>query len=330
MRIHLVTPAPPGSLHGNRFTALRWQGHLRALGHEVTIDERWSGEDADLMVALHATRSHATITAVRERCPGLPLVLILTGTDLYRDLCAPGDARDRALASIARADRLVVLQEEALAVVPTSERAKAVTIHQSVPPISRQPRPRRSFLVTVIGHLRHEKDPLCIVDALRHVPRSHPLRVVHLGKAMDPELGARARQAMRDDARYRWLGERLHHDTMRWLARSHVMVISSRMEGGAHVVSEALSAGVPVLATEIPGNRGLLGTAYPGYFPVGDTAALAALLVRAQTDRGFLEELTAAVCARRSMVLPATERQRIARLLEDLRWLSDDPERHLP
>lgn len=318
MRIHIVTPAPPGSLHGNRVTALRWQRQLRALGHRASIGEGWDGEDAQLLVALHAMRSQPAIAAFRHAHPARPVVLIMTGTDLYRDLPAGGEPAARALASMHAADRLVLLQEEALEQLPAALRARAVVIHQSVPPLRRQPPPRRSFLVSVIGHLRDEKDPLCIVRALHHLPPATDLRVVQLGKAMDEHYRAEATAAMRQDARYQWLAERPHRDALRWLARSHLMVITSRMEGGAHVVSEAIAAGVPVLASDIPGNRGLLGAGYPGYFAAGDDAALALLLQRAQGSPAFLAQLTQAVLARRPLVSPDTERERIGQLLASL------------
>ena len=130
---------------------------------------------------------------------------------------------------------------------------------------------------------------------------------------------ARPARALRPaEPRYRWLGELDHAATMRWLARSHAMVISSRMEGGAHVVSEAIAAGVPVIASAIPGNIGLLGEDYPGYYPFGDEAALAALLARAHDDPHWLAGLAAAVKARRREVDPAAERKAIARLIADL------------
>lgn len=318
MRIHIVTPAPAGSLHGNRLTALRWQRQLRALGQRVSVGEAWNGEDAQLLVALHAMRSHAAIAAFRQAHPQRPVVLVLTGTDLYRDLPSGGEPAARALASMQAADRLVLLQDEAISQLPPALHAKAQTIYQSVAPLRRQPPPLHSFLVSVIGHLRDEKDPLCIVRALQLLPGAARLRVVHLGKAMDEHYRAAASEAMQADPRYCWLGERPHRDALRWLARSHLMVISSRMEGGAHVVSEAIAAGVPVLATDIPGNRGLLGAGYPGLFPVGDAQALAVLLERASGSETFIARLTQAVLARRPLVSAATERERIAQLLAAL------------
>ena len=96
------------------------------------------------------------------------------------------------------------------------------------------------------------------------------------------------------------------------------MVISSRLEGGAHVVSEAIAIGIPVIASDIPGNRGLLGRDYPAYFPVGDHAYLAEMLQRVMTDRRLLNRMAAAVKHRRALVAPQRERKAWLKLLREL------------
>lgn len=313
LRVVIVTPAAPGSRHGNRNTAERWARHLRALGHEAQIELDWSGRDCDLLIALHARRSHASITAWKTAHPQRPLALVLTGTDLYRDIRHDAGAR----ASLRLADRLVVLQPMGLDELGAAERAKARVIFQSVRALRRQAPPRGFFLATVIGHLREEKDPFRAALALAHLPES-AIRVVQLGKSMTPQMGRQARALTRAEPRYRWLGELDHAAAMRWLARSHAMVISSRMEGGAHVVSEAIAIGVPIIASAISGNIGLLGMDYPGYYPYADESALAARLARARDDPAWLAELEDAVKARRAEVDPAAERAAIAALIADL------------
>lgn len=310
MRIQIVTPAPPGSRHGNRNTALRWAAHLRALGHRVGVDTAWRGGRADALIALHARRSHASAAAWKKAYPQRPLIVVLTGTDLYRDIRTDRDAS----ASLELADRLVVLQAEGLRELSPALRKKTGVIHQSVRPVQRLAPPHDHFLVTVIGHLREEKEPFCAARALQFLPEKD-LRVVQLGRALSTDMAAQARRFMKKDARYRWLGELPHGAAMRWLARSHAMVISSRMEGGAHVVSEAIAAGVPVLASRIPGNIGLLGARYPGYYPVGSDLALARLIERAH-DRRFLKLLEQQVKSRRALVSPAAERRALKALLE--------------
>lgn len=313
LRIVIVTPAAPGSRHGNRATAERWARHLRALGHAAQVALRWDGCDCDLLIALHARRSYAAIHAWKAAHPRRALALVLTGTDLYRDIQRDAKAR----ASLRLADRLVVLQPRGLDELSPAERAKTRVIFQSVHAVRRRSPPRSYFLVTVIGHLRAEKDPFRAALALAHLPQC-AIRIVQLGHAMTPELGRQARALMHAEPRYRWLGELDHAAAMRWLARSHVMVISSQMEGGAHVVSEAIAIGVPVIASAISGNIGLLGAGYPGYYPFANETALAAMLARAQSDPAWLAALEAAVKARRQEVDPAAERKAIARLIADL------------
>lgn len=314
MELVIVTPARPGTQHGNRATALRWARHLRALGHRVAVQVEWDGRDRDAMIALHARRSHDSIAAWKRAHPARRLALVLTGTDLYRDIRSDAKAR----ASLQLADRLIVLQAKGLDELRAAQRAKATVIHQSVRTPRRREPPRGYFLVVVIGHLREEKDPFCAARALAHLPEADRLRVVHLGKAMSAEATREARARMRADPRYRWLGEVPHARAMRWLARSHAMVISSRMEGGAHVVSEAIAIGVPVIASDIPGNVGLLGDDYPGYYAQGDARALAAVLRRAQHDRAFLSTLAKQVKAKRPLVKPAAERRALRALAASL------------
>ena len=195
-------------------------------------------------------------------------------------------------------------------------RRKTAVIHQSIRPIARRHPPRDHFLVTVIGHLRDEKDPFCAARALAHLEGA--VRVVQLGKAMSEEMAREARRFMKREPRYRWLGELPHAGALRWLARSHALVISSRMEGGAHVVSEAISAGVPVLASRISGNVGLLGARYSGYYRFGSERALAKLIRQAHKDRGFLSRLGSQVKAKRALVRPAAERRALRALIADV------------
>lgn len=78
--------------------------------------------------------------------------------------------------------------------------------------------------------------------------------------------------------------------TAQRIKRAHVLGSGSRMEGGAHVILEAVQSGTPVLASHISGNLGMLGTDYAGYFEVGDDAQLAALFAL-QAEKGLVIKL---------------------------------------
>ena len=300
MKITLITPAAPRMRSGNRHTSARWAAMLRALGHRVSVQVSWDEKPADLLLALHARRSHDSIKRFAMAYPNRPLIVALTGTDLYRDIRIDDDAKQ----SMALATRMLVLQEMGLRELSAAHAAKTHVVYQSAAAVAPQPPLQRCFEVTVIGHLRDEKDPLRTAMALAHVPATSRIRVTQLGRSLDPALEQTAKRIMVEDARYHWRGEVTHWKASRILARSRLMVISSRMEGGANVVSEALMANVPVIASKISGNIGMLGEDYPGYFPAGTERALAKLLSRAETDRDFYRSLQSH-CKARKKKIPA-------------------------
>lgn len=314
MKIIMITPVPAQSRQGNRVTALRWARILRALGHRVTIAQAYDGKPCEVMVALHARRSFAAIEHFHQAYPTRPLVVALTGTDLYSDIRTDAQAQH----SLEMATRLVVLQAKGVEELPAHLRAKTRVIYQSASRPNRQvAKPKTTFDVCVLGHLRTVKDPFRAAAASRFLPASSRIRIVHVGKALSDDMAERARSETQENPRYHWLGELPRWRALRVLARSHVLVLSSTMEGGANVVSEALAASVPVLASRISGSIGLLGEDYPGYFPVADTLALAWLLERVETDARFYNELSAWCAQRALLVQPTRERQAWKRLLAD-------------
>jgi len=313
-RIAIVTPAGAGTRNGNRHTALRWASHLRRAGHRVSVSVTWDGAPCDLLLALHARRSHDSVVRYRRAHPAGPLAVALTGTDLYRDLPASREARR----SLEAADRILVLQEEAPRRLAARLRRRTRVVYQSAEPRARRASPARVFRAAVIGHLREEKDPFRAAAALEHLPADVPLEVVHVGAALSPDMAREAARRMRGEPRYRWLGGMPHARALAWLARSHVLVVSSRMEGGANVISEAARAGVPVLASRVDGNVGMLGRGYPGYFALGNERALARLLERARTDRTFYRRLQRALAARRARFSPAAERAALSEALRGI------------
>ena len=283
---------------------------MRAGKHRIQVDVAWNAEACDALVALHARRSHESI--VRFKATGKPLIVVLTGTDLYRDLPDSVEARR----SLELADRVIVLQEAALDEIPAF-RNKARVVYQSADPrLSHRP-PKAPFRIAVIAHLRSEKDPLRAAAALEHLPDGD-LQVVQVGEALDARMGAQAEQLMKREPRYRWLGSLPHRRALDWMARSHVLVVSSVMEGGANVICEAARIGTPVLASRISGNLGMLGAAYPGYYPVADHAALAKLVARAKHDGAFYRRLKEALRARRPLFAPAAERRALLSVVREL------------
>ena len=314
LHIEIVTPAPPGTLHGNRITALRWHQFLSHLNYQSTITEQWSGKSCDVLIALHGLRSHDSIQRFKKAYPSNPVTLIMTGTDIYRDL----KNSTKVIKSMEMADAIVVLQPDAIQSLPQKFHHKVQVIYQSVKSITRKTPPKRHFLASIIGHLRAEKDPFCAAQSLTLLPLDSRLQLVQLGKAMSPEFKKQAISIEKTELRYRWLGQLSHSKTLQWLSRSHVMIISSIMEGGAHVVSEAIAIGIPVIASDIPGNRGLLGDNYPAYYPVGDQVALSNLLTKAESNKAFYQKLCKAIAGRKKITKPELEQKLIQKLIKSL------------
>ena len=316
MKISLITPAAKQSRTGNRTTAYRWAGILRSLGHRVGVAVEYADEPADLMVALHAWRSAGSIERFHAHHPERPLVVALTGTDIYSFIHTH---RDTTLRSLDLAHRLVGLHELVPDAVPKPYHDKIRIIYQSAPPLRRRMPPlRNAFEVLVIGHLREEKDPLRAAEAVRRLPSDSRVRVVHLGAARERSWAKRARAEMAANPRYVWRGEVPGWKVRQASARAALMVLSSIMEGGANVISEAVMAGLPVIASEIAGSVGLLGRDYPGYYPVGDSAALARQLWRAEQEPDFLNELRQHCAARADLFDPARERKSWRQLIDRL------------
>jgi len=307
LRLLIVTPYLAAANNGNWRTAARW-AHLLSSECRVIVQsaDRASFDGADALVALHARRSRAAIAGWRMQRGRAPLVVALTGTDLYRDVPA-GDAD--ALASLHDADRLIVLQADALDKLPPRMRARTDVVYQSARTLAPWPRKSVHRLHCIfVAHLRPEKDPATVFDAWRRLPREADVTLTIVGEALDAALGAAARALAARDARVRWLGPRPHGWTRQAIKRAHALICASRMEGGANVVVEAVTAGTPVIASRMSGNVGMLGEDYAGYFEVADADALATLLVRAWHDPRLRASLEAQCARRAPLFQPHAER----------------------
>ncbi|MBC7954926.1 MAG: TIGR04348 family glycosyltransferase [Cytophagales bacterium] len=312
-RICIVTPALASANNGNWQTARRWSQMLRS-HHPVDLVDQWQGEPAELLVALHAGRSAASIQRWTREQPGRPLAVVLTGTDLYRDIHVDAQAKR----SLELADRLVVLHERAIDDLPAQYRAKAIVCFQSATARLPQAKTAQHLRCVMVGHLREEKAPQTYFEAVRQLAHRHDILLDHIGDALDPALGAQAQALQQGCPQYRWLGA-LPHDTARGRIQSaHVLVHTSRIEGGAHVVMEAVCSGTPVLATRISGNVGMLGADYAGYFEAGDAEGLARLIERCRDHPAMLQQLGKQCAARAPIFKPERERATLRSLVNDL------------
>lgn len=317
----IISPALANANNGNWQTAQRWAQYLRQhyrVSIVSAIDGAITTTAPHAVIALHARRSALLLAQFRAAFPALPTILVLTGTDLYRDIQTDSTAQD----SLRLATRLVLLQVAGLQELTPAQREKACVIYQSAPTLKATQRNERArhFDVTMIGHLREEKDPATYMRAAAHI-RSPRIRLKHVGAALDATLGAMAETTAREHPCYRWLGAMPHAHARQHLKRCDLMVISSVMEGGANVIIEAVTSGVPVLASDVSGNRGMLGADYAGYFPAGDDDGLARLIERAACDADFYAQLKTQCAARAKLFTVEAEKTAVQQLVDNCTYI---------
>jgi putative glycosyltransferase (TIGR04348 family) len=311
--VRIITPYLAQANNGNWHTAARWARMLRTR-YRVALAKAWTGEACDVLIALHARRSAPSIAAFASAHPERALVVVLTGTDLYRDIRADASAQR----SLDLATALVVLQEEGLRELAPRHRRKAVVIHQSAPALARGSPRRRSFDVAVVGHMRDEKDPLTAMRVAELLPPGSLARILHAGAALDPAYADAARATQRRTRRYRWLGPLTRGRARQLMRNARLLLHPSKIEGGAHVILEAVRSGTPVVASGASGNVGMLGRGYPALFPVGDADAAARLIARAEAEPAFHRRLRAACARRAPLFAPARERAAVLQLVHQV------------
>lgn len=315
--IVLVSPALREANNGNWHTAQRWSKFLS--GHcDTALVKSWppaggsspATHAPQAMIALHARRSAESIRAWAKSCPEKPLIVVLTGTDLYRDIQHDADAQK----SLALASHLVVLQEAGLQALPEPWRSKTRVIFQSALALKPARKSSQRFRIVMVGHLRDEKDPLTFMQAAAQVQDRH-IYFDQIGDALKPEFAESAKETHSKNPHYRWLGGLPRAVTRQRIRRAHVLVNCSLMEGGAHVVLEAVQSATPVLASRISGNIGMLGADYAGYFPVGDAGALGALVRRCSAEPEFLAFLQVQCTRRAPLFAPDAEQRHVLNLV---------------
>lgn len=298
---------------GTQHTAGRWTNILRQLGHKVHEQMHWQVEPSDLLIAIHARKSASAIRAFRDTYPDKPLIVIMAGTDLYQDLPDDKEAQE----SLQLADRLIVLQSEGMKALPEIYHPKTRIIYQSAAPLSAFQSRSYLFNILIIGHLRQEKDPFCLPQALPFLSDKSEIRIAHYGRALSEEMAVQAQKWQKEDRRYQWFGYKNPAFVRQKMRHADLLVHSSLLEGGANAICEAIQTDLPIIASEVSGNIGMLGADYPGFYPVQDAKALADKIRKAMNDKIFYQALQQKIKARQTFCAPAREKAAIDTLLKE-------------
>jgi putative glycosyltransferase (TIGR04348 family) len=314
--IVIVSPALSDANNGNWQTAKRW-ATLLSTRYRTRIVKDWPDDLAqsdDILIALHARRSASAVQAWQAQRGSSQLVVVLTGTDLYRDIHTDTQAKQ----SLDAAARLIVLQPLGISELPTQHHAKTFVVLQSTSSRQTLPKTAARLRAVMVGHLRDEKLPQTLFAAARLLQAREDIVIDHIGAGLDAQLTQDATDTAAVCKNYNWLGALPHAQTRAKIQRAHVLVHASKMEGGAHVVMEAVRSGTPVIASDIAGNQGMLGSEYQGYFPVGDANALALLLERCKDEPHFIDTLKSQCAVRAPLFAPQAELTALLRVIQSL------------
>jgi len=321
-KILLITPIPPSRHSGNQATANRWESILQEIGHEVEIANSFEEQSPDLVIAIHLRKSSKSITAFKNKYPNRPLITLAAGTDLYKDLKQP-EFTEIIKVSIRESDKILVLQPLAKKLIENDQQNKVSVIYQSTD-INKfrasvhegvSQRQFEEFQIVVIGHPRKIKDSLRAALAAKLLPKDSNIKVKLIGKTIEPEMRSTIEKEMNENLRFSWLGELDRAGTWREMGRSNLMVLSSLEEGGANVISEAVSIGLPILATKIDGNAGLLRENYSGFFEAKNTEELSALMLKCEKEPQFLKLLTEQVRTKASLFTKEQEKETLKKII---------------
>lgn len=314
--IVIVSPALQDANNGNWQTAKRWATLLSA-HYRTRIIKEWPDVQApsdDTLLALHARRSAASVQAWKAQHGSQGLIVALTGTDLYRDIHTDTQTQ----ASLDAAARLIVLQPLGINELKPPYHAKTHVVLQSTTVRKTLHKTQRLLRAVMVGHLRDEKSPQTLFAAAQLLRAREDIHITHIGAGLDANLAQDAINTVAACANYHWAGALKHTQTRAKIQRAHVLMHTSKMEGGAHVIMEAVCSGTPVLASDIAGNVGMLGDDYSGYFPVSDAQALARLLERCKDEPAFLDHLKQQCALRAPLFAPQAELAALLQVIQSL------------
>lgn len=282
---------PPGILRSHYHQAMQW-----SIGRTL---QRISATFQPHAVIAFWTDPDGTVAIDHAHDRGIPAGVIAGGSDL---MLLPADpARRRVLAATLRAaDRVFavgsVLERKAIELGAVPDRVSnflcGVDLTRFGPGDQESARQRLGLdadgpLLLWIGSMLPVKATERLLDAAAALATDHPgLRVALLGSG--PREGALRAQvsataALRD--RVRFAGPVANRDLPDWYRAADLFVLPSRSEGVPNVLLEALTTGLPFVASDVGSIRDLLPFGASSVVPEGDAAALttairAALAVR--------------------------------------------------
>lgn len=310
-RVALVSPYTLPFHCGNSFLAERLKDGLGRRGFEVSLfsSSRDNPDEAiacapDIVHSLNAERPYDWLARVWEKYTG-PWIITLTGTD-YNSWCGVTDPPAHIREALEAADRLVVFHDEALETLkkclPSVSR-KISVVPQGVAPYMglaecSELRIRLGFgkdaiCFLMVASVRPVKNISAAIDAFRELRKEVPgASLLLIGPALDDEEAERVFSLGRRTPGFAYLGEKTPEEVRAYMKAADIFLNVSLNEGMPGAVLEAMAEGLPVLASDVTGNRALITHEENGLlFASGNRKSLVRNAVRLARDRALRKEL---------------------------------------
>lgn len=283
LRVIILTPTALPHVTGNAITSERWRRSLSQEGIVVEVIETQHlnvGSLADtldrfrphIVHAHHVSRAGALLLSplVSEKCGRVPLVVSAAGTDINLSEMTEVE-RDNVRRICRKARALIVQNHETI-----------ISLQELLPDLQNQivyvPKTflwmgdesydlravagcrEEDILFFMPGGIRPVKGNLECLSAMAMVHEEIPnIRVLFAGPALDAEYAARFEEEIRRLQSFATWIVQISPKAMRAAYEgAHVVLNYSRSEGLSNVLLEAMAAGRPILASDIPGNRWLI------------------------------------------------------------------------
>ena len=246
------------------FCSVRQVSLTRDPGELSALDPFASGR---LVHAFHAVRCGIPCREMARK-NRVPFVVSATGTELFVDLLTPG-LREHLADTIMTTDRLILpcpgvktWLEEHLprcpqsVIIPPAVQARPVTVSPAREEFGLD---RNHRLIVLAGGIHPVKNPLAAVQGLAPLAGAYPeMRLVIIGGATSMDYAKRLRETLALHPWASWIDQRPWSEMPWWFREAELVLNTSHAEGGSRSLLEAMAMGRPVLASDIPGNRGFV------------------------------------------------------------------------
>ncbi len=280
--IKIYSPSRDSAVTGNYVTSKRYAYHLQNLGYRVFVyngfEEKVNVEGVRCAFVLHAEKGSHVIKELAAK--NVPVVLVLTGTDLYRDIISTKNSKkERCFRSIQLASAIVVLHENAvsdLLKVVSFPRERIFVVLQSVVDFKKRTflfKKKNHYKILLLSNIRKEKGIIVAISGFLEFQKNIDARTKftldHIGGVLDQGYFKKITNLLEGVKSVSFLGSIEKDKLQTMLASYDLLLHSSFIEGGSLVIQEAQNAGLPIIASDISCHAALLGSAYVGLHSVG-------------------------------------------------------------